>query len=109
MRDEIEPRQYQRVRHVSILLEIVRHSARENRPLLQANGTARPAVVTRVDPAVPERQGDVKASELGRGPGRKLVLDAIEAAADGVVALSLVVGGVGAQLGDQGVARCLIR
>ena len=109
MRDEIEPRQHERVRHIMVLLEIVRDTPREDWPLLQSDRATRPAVVAGVDPAVPEGQGDVQPSELGRGPGRKLVLDAVEATADGVVLLRVVIGGVGAQLLDEDVARCLIR
>src|SRR5690348_5717454 len=48
MRDEIEARQHERVRHVAILLQIVRDPTREHWPVRDTDRTARPAVVPRV-------------------------------------------------------------
>src|SRR5919198_6501920 len=83
--DEIEPREHDTVRDVRVLREIVRDAASEDGPIVLTDGPAREAVVSRVDPTVPERERNVQPGELRRRAHRKVMLESVEAATDRVV------------------------
>src|SRR5205085_741729 len=108
MRDQIEAGQHGGIRDLAVRLEIVGDAASQHWPIGDANTSARPAVVSRVDPSVPERERDMQAGELRRRPGRELVLHAVEAAADRVITLGLMVERVLAQFLDERVARLFV-
>src|SRR5206468_12997172 len=101
VRDEIEAGDHERILNVTIGGEVVGDAAREGGPECFGDCAAGPAVVARVDPAVPEGESDVETSELRLRADGELVLETVEAPADSVVVTGLVIERVLAQLLHQ--------
>ena len=93
-----------RRRNLPIRFEIVGDCTRKLRPFRNSDRPRRPAVVSRVYPAIPERERDVKLAELRRSAFREPMLDRVEAATDGIVLLCIVSERILSELRHQSIA-----
>ena len=105
MRDEIKMLENLGVCYFAVGTEIVCDRSGESGPVIDRYGTRGPSVIARMNPAIPERERDVKLAELWRRSARKPMLEPVEAPANGVELIGLMCIGVKTQVRHERIPR----